>query len=67
MARAHVMKLLDHGIPITLLCDLVSLADPDSATINSTERAATDWIWREAAESYPAQRQRRRTPRTGSA
>jgi hypothetical protein len=62
------MTLLDHGIPISLLCDLVSLADPDSAAINSTERAATDWIWTQAAESYPARRQRRRgRPRTGSA
>jgi hypothetical protein len=68
MAASHVMKLLDHGVPITLLCDLASLADPESTAINSAERADTDWIWQEAAESYPAQRKRRRRTdlRTGS-
>jgi hypothetical protein len=49
MAIAHVMNLLDHGIPISLLCDLASLAEPDSAAINSVERPATDSIWLQAA------------------
>jgi hypothetical protein len=49
MTTAHVMNLLDHGIPITLLCDLASAADPDSAAINSVERPAKDSIWLQAA------------------
>jgi hypothetical protein len=47
---AHVMNLLDHGIPITLLCDLASITEPDSAAINSVERPATDSIWLQAAK-----------------
>jgi hypothetical protein len=45
------MTLLNDGIPITLLCDLASLADPDSAAINSVERPDRDPIWLEAARS----------------
>jgi hypothetical protein len=51
MATSPVMSLLHHGIPITLLCDLASLADPDSDAINSVERPANDPIWLEAAET----------------
>jgi hypothetical protein len=43
------MGLLHNGVPITLLCDLASVADPDSLAINSVERPATDPIWLEAA------------------
>jgi hypothetical protein len=43
------MGLLDNGVPITLLCDLASVTDPDSLAINSVERPATDPIWLEAA------------------
>lgn len=50
MTTAHVMDLLDHGVSIALLCDLASLADPDSAAINSVERPATDSIWLQAAK-----------------
>jgi hypothetical protein len=46
-----VMALLAHGVPISLLCDLVSTVGPDSQAINSTERPATDTIWLEAAET----------------
>jgi hypothetical protein len=49
MTSAHVMNLLDHGIPITLLCDLASTADPQSRAINSVERPAKDSIWLQAA------------------
>jgi hypothetical protein len=48
------MTLLDRRVPITLICDLVSSSDPDSATINSVERPTDDMIWLEAA-NQPAQ------------
>jgi hypothetical protein len=54
MANAGVMGLLDHGIPISLLCDLASSSDPDSAAINSVERPATDPILLEAARKVIA-------------
>jgi hypothetical protein len=47
---APVMSLLHNRVPLTLLCDLVSLADPDSATINSVERPERDPIRLEVAE-----------------
>lgn len=57
MTTSPVMSLLHDGVPITLLCDLTSVADPDSAAINSVERPATDPIWREAvAPRLPALR-----------
>lgn len=49
MATSPVMSLLHDGVPITLLCDLTSVADPDSQAINSVERPANDPIWLEAA------------------
>jgi hypothetical protein len=45
-----VMTLLNERVPITLLCDLVSLADPDSAAINRAERPERDPIRLEVAE-----------------
>jgi hypothetical protein len=45
-----VMRLLHDRVPITLLCDLVSLTGPDSATINSVERPERDPIRLELAE-----------------
>ncbi|HET6910511.1 MAG TPA: hypothetical protein VFH54_14330 [Mycobacteriales bacterium] len=39
MTTSPVMRLLAEGVPITLLCDLVAIADPQSQTINLTERA----------------------------
>jgi hypothetical protein len=44
------MTLLNERVPITLLCDLVSLADPDSEAINRAERPDRDLIWLEVAE-----------------
>jgi hypothetical protein len=49
MTTSPVMTLLRQGVPITLLCDLASKSDPDSAAINSVERPASDPIWLEAA------------------
>jgi hypothetical protein len=43
------MTLLHNGVPITLLCDLISAREPESAAINSAERPADDPIWLEAA------------------
>jgi hypothetical protein len=54
------MTLLDRRVPITLICDLVSSSDPDSATINSVERPTDDMIWLEAA-NQPASATARRT------
>jgi hypothetical protein len=44
-----VLSLLEAGIPLTLLCDLASTADPGSAAINSAERPDDDSIWLQAA------------------
>jgi hypothetical protein len=49
MSSTRIMQLLANGVPITLLCDLVSTAAPDSLAINSVERPITDSIWLEAA------------------
>ena len=46
---------LASGVPLTLLCDLVSTAAPASRAINSAERPADDMIWLEKAETYAAQ------------
>lgn len=45
-----VMTMLADRVPITLLCDLASLADPDSAGINRAERPTRDPIRLEVAE-----------------
>lgn len=49
MATSPVMEWLAQGLPLTLLCDLVSAADPDSLAINSAERPAGDPIWLDSA------------------
>jgi hypothetical protein len=51
MTTSPVMSLLHNGVPITLLCDLASVADPDSDAIISVERPANDPIWLEAAQT----------------
>jgi hypothetical protein len=56
MTSSPVIDLLHAGLPITLLCDLVSLADPDSTAINSVERPPHDPIWLEAAATLSARR-----------
>jgi hypothetical protein len=45
------MNMLLDRVPITLLCDLASLADPDSVAINCVERPHSDPIWLEAADT----------------
>jgi hypothetical protein len=45
-----VMTLLHEHVPITLICDLVSLSALDSAAINRAERPARDPIRLEVAE-----------------
>lgn len=42
MATSPVMRWLADGIPVTLLCDLASLGDPESAAINLAERPPGD-------------------------
>lgn len=42
------MGWLASGVPITLICDLVSTADPQSAAINLSERPAGDLLAMEA-------------------
>jgi hypothetical protein len=54
MTSSPVMTMLHNGVPITLLCDLASLADPDSLAINSSERPASDPVWLEAASTLVA-------------
>lgn len=49
MATSPVMRWLADGLPLTLLCDLVSTADPDSMAINSAERPPNDAIWLDSA------------------
>lgn len=49
MTTSPVMHLLADGIPLSLLCDLVSTLEPDSIAINSVERPSGDPIWRDAA------------------
>jgi hypothetical protein len=45
------MELLTDGIPLSLLCDLVSTRDPESAAINLAERPPGDVLLVEAARS----------------
>ncbi|MBV9097556.1 MAG: hypothetical protein JO079_05830 [Frankiaceae bacterium] len=42
MATSPVMALLAEGVPLTLLCDLVTRRDPESAAINLAERPPDD-------------------------
>ena len=50
MTTSPVMRLLENGIPVTLLMDLAAANGPDSYAINCTERPADDPIWLEAVE-----------------
>lgn len=54
MTTSPVMRWLAEGLPLTLLCDLVSTADPDSAAIMSVERPSADPIWQEVAAAKAA-------------
>lgn len=42
MTTSPVMDWLAEGIPLTLLCDLVTHRDPESAAINLAERPPGD-------------------------
>ena len=42
MATSPVMGWLAAGLPLTLLCDLVSTREPESQTINLNERPPGD-------------------------
>ena len=48
MTTSPVMDWLADGLPITLLCDLVSTSDPESHTINLNERPLGDELYAEA-------------------
>jgi hypothetical protein len=56
VTTSPVMRWLHDGLPLALICDLVSLADPDSAAINSVERPPSDPIWLEAAAALSRRR-----------
>jgi hypothetical protein len=43
------MVMLADGLPLTLLCDLVSTRDPESAAVNLAERPPGDALQLEAA------------------
>ena len=48
MTTSPVMGWLADGLPLTLLCDLVSTRDPESQTINLNERPVGDELYAEA-------------------
>ena len=47
-----IMKLLESGVPISLLLDLADPAGPDSMAVNAVERPPGDPIWLEAADQH---------------
>lgn len=49
MTTSPVMALLADGISVSLLCDLASTRDPESAAINLAERPPGDDLLAEAA------------------
>ena len=51
MTSSPVMAMLADGVPLSLLCDLVSRRDPESAVINLAERPPGDVLLAEAARS----------------
>jgi hypothetical protein len=52
MTTSPVMKLLENGVPLSLLLDLADPAGPQSASINAVERPPGDPIWLEAADQH---------------
>lgn len=52
MTTSPVMKMLEAGVPLTLLLDLAAEEGPDSASINAVERPPGDPIWLEAADQH---------------
>jgi hypothetical protein len=55
VTTSPVMALLADGISVSLLCDLASTGDPDSAAINLAERPPGDLLLAEAARTAAAQ------------
>ena len=56
MTTSPVMGWLAEGLPITLLCDLVSTRAPESQTINLNERPPGDDLLAEALLSMERER-----------
>ena len=56
MTTSPVMGWLADGLPITLLCDLVSTREPESQTINLNERPPGDELLAEAVLSMEKER-----------
>jgi hypothetical protein len=54
MAKSPLMRLLAERVPITLLCDLASVADPGSREINQIERPGDEAIWLERTITLPS-------------
>ena len=50
MTTSPVMRLMEQGVPVTLLLDLADPDGPDSRAINAVERPPGDPIWLEAAD-----------------
>jgi hypothetical protein len=50
VTTSPVMHLLESGVPLTLLIDLLAPSGPDSVGINSVERPPGDPIWLDAAD-----------------
>ena len=56
MTTSPVMGWLAEGLPITLLCDLVTTREPESQTINLNERPPGDELLAEAVLSMEKER-----------
>jgi hypothetical protein len=52
MTTSPVKKLLESGVPLSLLLDLAESDGPDSVAINAVERPPGDPIWLEAADQH---------------
>jgi hypothetical protein len=52
-----IMDLLNAGVPITLLIDLLDSDALDSVAINAAERPADDVLWADAAATLTARTQ----------
>jgi hypothetical protein len=51
VTTSPVMTWLAHGLPLTLLCDLLAADGPDSSGICASERPPNDPLWAEAAQT----------------
>jgi len=57
VTTSPVMRWLAEGVPVTLLCDLASRRDPESAAINLAERPPDDPLLLEIADEMAKVRQ----------